>query len=372
MSEEPRAHGEGVRAEVGEVPWAAKLRAAALLAVMLFHYAVLARAGEDPWLVQLARAPWLQAIVHSGWAGVDAFFVLSGFLLGLPWLARADRGEAAPAALAFYRRRFWRLAPAYYVHLAVLFGALMPLLGGAALIRSDLYVVGWNVVAHGFFLQQATPLTAPSLGLNGALWTLTLEVQFYALLPLVAPLFTRRPLLVLVAAIGTAIAWRVGSAHSLGPLVSAVQALGRHWAWSDADVRAFLAPQLPAYLGHFALGMALAAAWLRHRGPAPRAPRREDCLDRIGRVSYSAYLWHVPALLFLARYVAPRGSWALLPLYLAGTLAIAAVSWRYLEPPFAGWRGRRAAYEARERDPTASAATIAADCSSATPHRTPL
>jgi len=253
----------------------------------------------------------------------------------------------------------------------VLFGALLPLLGGAALIRSDLYVVGWNVVAHGLFLQQATPLTAPSLGLNGALWTLTLEVEFYALLPLIAPLFTRRPIVVLFAALGTAVAWRIGCVHSLGPLVTAVQALGRHWAWSDADVRAFLAPQLPAYVGHFALGMTLGPFWLRHRDRAPRAARREDVLDRIGRVSYSAYLWHVPVLLVLMRHV-PHGSWVLLPLYLASTLAIAALSWRYLEPPFAGWRRQPGGYEARERDPTASAATMAADCSSATPHSTPL
>jgi peptidoglycan/LPS O-acetylase OafA/YrhL len=163
----------------------------------------------------------------------------------------------------------------------------------------------------------------------------------------------------------------VGVAHSLAPLVSGVQRLGHHWAWSDAAVRAFLAPQLPAYLGHFALGMTLGAVWLRHRGPARESARREDLLDRIGRVSYSAYLWHVPVLLVLTRYATTRGSWALLPLYLAATLTIAAASWRYLEPPFAGWR-RRAGYEARERDPTASAATMAPDCSNATPHRTPL
>jgi len=209
VSEDWLRDAAGVRGEVGDVSWGAKVRAVALLAVMLFHHAVLARAGGDPWLALVARAPGLEAIVLNGWAGVDVFFVLSGFLLALPWLARAARGEPAPSAIAFYRRRFWRLAPAYYVHLAVLFGALLPLLGGAALIRSDLYVVGWNVVAHGLFLQQATPLTAPSLGLNGALWTLTLEVEFYALLPLIAPLFTRRPI-VLFAALGTAVAWREG------------------------------------------------------------------------------------------------------------------------------------------------------------------
>jgi peptidoglycan/LPS O-acetylase OafA/YrhL len=351
----------GVRQEVGEVPFANALRGAAVIAVMLFHYAVFAPTGGDPWIAALARVPWLDAAVRNGWLGVDVFFVLSGFLLVLPWLAHDARGEPAPRALPFYERRFWRLAPAYYVHLAVLFGAVLPLIGGARLIRGDLYVVGANVVAHGLFLQDLTPLTSPSLGLNGALWTLSIEVEFYALLPLVAPLFVRRPVATTLAALAASIAWRYGAVHSLRGLVSAIQAAGAHWQWSEATVRGFLAPQLPAYLAHFACGMLLARTWLRHRAALKAsAGTRPSLLARMGNISYSAYLWHVPTIIVLERFVVARGSWMLLPVYLAVVVAIAALSRRYLEPPFPGWP-RGVAYGAREREPTASAVSIASD-----------
>jgi peptidoglycan/LPS O-acetylase OafA/YrhL len=356
----------GVRSEVGHVPGADTVRAAALLAVMLFHYTALVPHATDPWLAALARVPWLEAAVAHGWLGVDFFFVLSGFLLGLPWFLHARRGEPAPDALAFYRRRFWRLAPAYYVHLAVFFGAVMPFLAGMRLARWDALVVGWNVVAHGLFMQAATPLTAASLGLNGALWTLSIEAQFYLVLPWIAPLFARSPRTLLAGFAAMAIAWRIGCAHGLDGLVAAIQGLGHRWSWSEPTVRGFLAAQAPAYLGHFALGLVLGRAWIARRAgrEAIRAPRHASLLDRIGRVSYSAYLWHVPVLLVLLRVTAGAAGWALFPLYLGTVLGLAALSWRYLEPPFAGWR--------RERVPTASAVTMASDCSAATPQSTAL
>jgi peptidoglycan/LPS O-acetylase OafA/YrhL len=61
-------------------------------------------------------------------------------------------------------------------------------------------------------------------------------------------------------------------------------------------------------------------------------------LQRIGRVSYSAYLYHVPLLLLIGR-AGVAGAIAL-PLYVALVFGIASISWRYLEPPFAGWHAR--------------------------------
>jgi peptidoglycan/LPS O-acetylase OafA/YrhL len=96
-------------------------------------------------------------------------------------------------------------------------------------------------------------------------------------------------------------------------------------------------------------------------------------LARVGNVSYSAYLWHVPTLIVLERFLGARASYALLPLYLVVVAAIAMLSRRFLEPPFAGWasidggasgaepRASDSAYAAREREPTASAVRIAAD-----------
>jgi peptidoglycan/LPS O-acetylase OafA/YrhL len=52
------------------------------------------------------------AAMKGGWVGVDLFFVLSGFLITVSVLRHAEIGE-------FLRRRFWRIAPAMVVLLAV-------------------------------------------------------------------------------------------------------------------------------------------------------------------------------------------------------------------------------------------------------------
>jgi peptidoglycan/LPS O-acetylase OafA/YrhL len=70
----------------------------------------------------------------------------------------------------------------------------------------------------------------------------------------------------------------------------------------------------------------------------------------LGRVSYSAYLYHLPVLALWNAFI-PASGWISLPLYLATVGAIAWVSWRYVERPFL----RRY----RERYPTANAAPIA-------------
>jgi len=76
-----------------------------------------------------------------------------------------------------------------------------------------------------------------------------------------------------------------------------------------------------------------------------------------GRVSYSAYLYHLP-LLFLWNLNAPAltGWWLALPLYLVAVFSISWLSYRYVE--------------LRERVPTSIAAPIASTCNAATPQRT--
>ena len=104
---------------------------------------------------------------------------------------------------------------------------------------------------------------------------------------------------------------------------------------------------------------ALAMVALVSRGlPVAQALLANRPLSFVGRISYSAYLYHLPVLLLWNVY-GPNvaGAWAVLPAYLAAVLAVAWLSWRYAERP-------------RERVPTSSAAAIAAPCSAATPQST--
>jgi peptidoglycan/LPS O-acetylase OafA/YrhL len=399
---------EGVRAEAGHIAAIDGVRGLAVLWVMVFHYVVV-RDGRftDPFIAALDAIHPLNVIARNGYLGVDLFFVISGFLLAIPWFTRAQIAAPAPSLRAFYARRFWRIAPAYYVQLAILFLLVLPLIKGIAYWRSDLYVIAFNAVAHVGFLHNTTPLTSGSLAINGALWTLAVEAQYYLLLPLIAPLFVRAPWLSLAAAIAIAIAWQLGARHGLDGLVAAQRSLGTPWGWSEATVRQLLLTQLPSYLVHFAVGILAGRAWVRWRTQRPSSRCRSAwrvaavlglgalyavyghlgpflgdvtwliaplalgasffalaANDRgiggallgrgplafLGRISYSAYLYHL-LVLVLWNDFAPALGWASLPGYLALVLALSWLSWRFVETPFMRARAPAIRRPARPRLP---------------------
>ena len=81
------------------------LRAAAIVAVMGYHM---------NWVLP----PAFEVFGHFGWMGVDLFFVLSGYLIGSQLVRPYLLGKRTSLA-AFYRRRAWRILPAYGVVLAL-------------------------------------------------------------------------------------------------------------------------------------------------------------------------------------------------------------------------------------------------------------
>lgn len=383
----PRA--EGVRAAAGTIAAMDGLRGLSVLWIVLFHYSVLRDAAVDPWVALLRDAPALGTVIAHGPFAVDLFFLISGFLLTLPWISRARDAAPPPDAKRFYVRRIRRIVPAYYLHLAALFAVVMPLLHGLAYWRSDLYVDVLNAVAHALFVHNLSPLTSGSLGVNGALWTLAVEAQFYALLPLLAPLFVRAPWRSLAAAAAISAAWIGASRHGFDALVRWHLEIGRHWQWSEPAIRRLLSMQLPAYLADFALGATMARLWLlqraavlRHRamilgacigilgtvmagwarlGDAERmvssialaglvlaaASGNAFMLERgplafAGRISYSAYLWHLPLLLCLQAR-APLDATLLFPAYVTAVFAVGWLSWRGVEQPFMQPRERASA-----------------------------
>jgi peptidoglycan/LPS O-acetylase OafA/YrhL len=83
------------------------LRAVAVVWVMLFHSFVVGGLG-----------PGFEWLSRYGWMGVDIFFVLSGYLIGQSVLQPLQQGRSL-SLKAFYRRRAWRIVPAFAVVLAV-------------------------------------------------------------------------------------------------------------------------------------------------------------------------------------------------------------------------------------------------------------
>ena len=228
------------------VPAADGFRAFAAISVVLYH--CMYGAGLPPLGSDLLRN-----YLVAGFVGVDFFLVLSGFLLFLPVAAARGRfGDVRSYAL----RRVTRILPAYYVALVATVGLLLFLSRTKAygLTRHNLVL---NLALHATFLQHnaGSALGLPEgFGINGAVWTLSIEALFYLLLPLVAVRFFRRPVLGLGLGLGIAAVWRLAVAHSTLHVASLPGVA------TAGATRLILITQFPSFAGHFALGMM--AAWL--------------------------------------------------------------------------------------------------------------
>ncbi len=216
------------------------LRAVGAVAVLTTHVAFWSGSYTvgGAWGTLLARLD----------VGVALFFVLSGFLLTRPWLARGLDGRPAPRAGRYLWKRFLRIAPLYLVAavLALTFiesnGDRSPRQWLETLLLLDTFV--------------ETPAPA---GLTH-MWSLAVEVSFYLVLPLLMWVAVGRRLrvprlaAVLVGMVAVSCWWHLDGAARLSTVTT-----GNQLQW------------LPAYLAWFAVGIALAAVHeLRVRGLAER------------------------------------------------------------------------------------------------------
>lgn len=221
------------------------LRAVGALAVLTTHVGFYAGdyLGHGTWGSFLARLD----------VGVALFFVLSGFLLSRPYLARAARGLPHPATGHYLWKRFLRIYPVYVVAVVL---ALVLLDENAGLGARDWLVA---LVLGNTFVD---PL--PPAGLS-QMWSLGVEATFYLVLPLLMLAATgrsgragglrpRRVLLVVLAMAAVSVWWHLDGAARSEDLSE-----GPALQW------------LPAFLGWFAVGIALALAHVvREQSPLAR------------------------------------------------------------------------------------------------------
>lgn len=223
-------------ADVGQhsLPALTGLRGLAALWVLVYHawvYAVpqailLPLPGEDLRL---------HVFFSLGWSGVHVLFVLSGFLLTLPY-ARYNLGLGPrPVVGSYLRKRIARVFPAYYLQLFVLV-ALGFYLTGELLF-------GWDQLIQYLLMLFVPPpvgVGSPYL-LNGVWWTLPIELSFYLVLPVLSVLAAPRRLwLLLVFCFAASVGWRYFVVASVG----------------GAGATPMMSYQLPGSLDTFGLGMA--------------------------------------------------------------------------------------------------------------------
>jgi peptidoglycan/LPS O-acetylase OafA/YrhL len=351
------------------------LRALAISLVFVYHYAV--------FVSHRPTFGWASVV---GWAGVDLFFVLSGYLIANQLFAGLARGSAV-AVPAFYARRALRTLPVFWLVLAA------------------------YALAHGALGGRTPPpwwrflSFTQNLGLQGGTafshaWSLCVEEQFYLVLPLVLAAGARLALgrrhgwtlLALLAALGVAargVLWhRVDPAAGGDPagfmpliyystltrfdefLPGIAIALLKNFhpeAWSRAMAhgrlllalglagalavlaRFYVEDALPVFgfftitFGYSLLAWSFGLLVLAALSPATALHRvRVPGAGRIALWSYSIYLSHKPLAFVLQQALAPmRLPDAALAVTIAlASLALGAVLFTLVEAPFLALRDR--------------------------------
>jgi peptidoglycan/LPS O-acetylase OafA/YrhL len=286
------------------VPEIDGLRFAAIASVVLYHlHGFLPNGG--------AGVPLDSAIDH-GYRGVNLFYVISGFILGLPFAAYRLRGAPPVSIRAYFLRRLTRLEPPYILNLLVYSVLLLAATGTnwAALLP---HLAASMVYLHNLvYGAQST--------INAVAWTLEVEVQFYCLMPLLALLFTvrskpiRRAVLVasiLLCGVAQLIGWGAPPRAKLsilfaiqfflaGMLLADVHVTdwqGRpnsDWRWDLLSFALwpviFLLPDRAIWV--FLPCLILAAYVAAFRGVLFRAIFRNGLITAIGGMCYTIYLFH--------------------------------------------------------------------------------
>jgi peptidoglycan/LPS O-acetylase OafA/YrhL len=166
------------------------LRAIAILAVIVYHAISEAR-WPAPWLsAPLEPAPtwWFATLASKGAHGVDLFFVISGFCLSYPALARLRSADKSTFDIrGFFAKRIARIVPPYYAAIVIVIAAVL-LAGSFGLHRPSAVASDFtplSVLQQLLFLDRHVDLV------NSSFWTLTIELRWYLAFPLLLMLYVR-------------------------------------------------------------------------------------------------------------------------------------------------------------------------------------
>ena len=319
------------------------VRGLAVISVVLYHaYRMVVLGHGGPGSRDLDPLTWPLSTARFA---LDAFFVLSGFLIVASWTSlRRRHDRLAPAVWAYAKKRAARILPAYWVSLLILVPLVAP-----HLLRSP------GKLGLLATVQQYVVPSLPS-EVNVVYWSLTTEVHFYVLAPLCAVLLARfGGWKVVLACTAVTVWWRMTlpfdlaasftfgrmeqfalgaaagdliRAHDRGDVVRLVQWLNRRGVGIalvgllialgtfQGAVLDGIGHGIFSKLLHPAVAVVMAALFVRLLTADRSGDGRASFLEHpglrlAGLVSYGVYLFHYPVLvhgLAAARIAAGDGS----------------------------------------------------------------
>ncbi len=300
------------------------LRFIAIFSVMLFHVYFNVAHAHDLFLAP-SRFDFLAWPITNGFRGVQLFFVISGFILGLPFANQYIAGGSPVKIGRYFLRRVTRLEPPYILAMLLIYAAAV-VMHNVHTKEPGFYSGLPLRLVYAYYFVRLDPPT-----LDGVTWTLEIEVQFYLLAPLLAKVFklpaTPRRLALIAAIIGapflTSIVPR--GEHTLlasvqyfliGFLIADIHCTGAGKGWLPAWILDVMGagflfamlwmPEMPLllWLLPWVLGGIFIAAL---RGNLFTAFLRLPTISVIGGMCYSLYLLHNPILSFITTKVTANG-----------------------------------------------------------------
>jgi peptidoglycan/LPS O-acetylase OafA/YrhL len=367
----PRAQSEARADSAGKEHVIDAMRGFAALLVAYFHCRQVEWVGMQAFHQSVghsfslnAIAAWLTFPIAWGSAGVPIFFVISGYCIHRGGALRLVQNPAYRLDTGnFWVRRFARIYPVLLAALVLTFALdwfslqLPP-------VSHKIREIGLQAFLVNLFSLQG--VAGKTFGSNGALWTLSLEVQFYAIYPLLFALRRRigmTSVLAIVAAVNVVSAyvlerhdiqfftsywfsWTLGAWIADAKARPAPQA--RSSVWLYALAAGFIALGCAAF--HFgqygafqlwAIGFAFYLYKALDRGNGNQSPAfGQRLLSRFGDFSFSLYLIHLPIFVLLSsllfRSSLQMSIWPSFG-YMLVAVPVAYVFYRLVELPAMKW-----------------------------------
>ncbi|HUB95400.1 MAG TPA: acyltransferase [Stellaceae bacterium] len=332
-----------------DIPSLTGLRGVAATIVLLYHTRVFT---EPVWV------GFPDVLLQRGYLAVDLFFILSGFIIAHVYGATFVDRVTAKDYWTFLRARFARIYPMHLVALVI----LLPLLGRAADFQPHDLLLSLALLNGVWMFHQ---------GWNHPAWSVAAEFHTYVVFPFAAGLLLKQPKRRVFAIVAAAILFFAIAARGEDAVIYTPWVLIRAMPEFVIGIVVYREWRAGARLRYLQNGYALAAivaaillccfvrgsdqaivlilfpllvlACAQERG-ASATILGKGPIAYLGRISYSTYILHWPALIWFAVCLGPMRGWAATFILMAIILAIAAAASHVIEYParryLRGWQPR--------------------------------